>query len=248
MNKNEYSIMNDFEKDYWWHQGKKYLVNSLVQRYVGTLADRKDLRILEIGCGTGEITESLGKFGQVVGLDMSEEAIHFCKIRGLNNVMVADINDMDIEALGKFDVVLALDVLEHIQDDIETINRVRSLLNDDGFFVVNVPAYKFLWSGHDEALQHKRRYSAHELKRKLTDNGFDIMQFSYFVFTAFPMIASVKFLGSVFGRSAYPTTSYIKVHPVINKLMTKVLETEARLLNYVKLPFGTTITLVAKKQ
>ncbi len=239
--------MNEFEKNYWWHQGKKFLVNELVKKYGSNIKNEDGLRILEIGCGTGEITESLQKYGNVTGIDMSNEAADFCRERGLENIIVADINTINIDSLEKYDLVLALDVLEHIQDDIEAIKRVGKLLSQDGYFIINVPAYKFLWSEHDEALQHKRRYSTYEIKRKLEDNGFEIVKMSYFVFAAFPFIAMFKFLKSVFGRSAYPKTSYIQIPNFVNKIMTKVLETEAHLLNYTYLPFGTTITLVAKK-
>src|SRR3990170_8921193 len=116
----EYTRMAEFEKSFWWHKGKLFLVRNLIQIYSEEM--KRPLEILEIGCGTGEITQSLMEFGNVKGIDISEEAINFCKERNLVNVVLGDINNLDIsQEKEKYDFILALDVLEHIQDDLETM-------------------------------------------------------------------------------------------------------------------------------
>ena len=139
----EYTRMAEFEKSFWWHKGKLFLVRNLIQIYSEEM--KRPLEILEIGCGTGEITQSLMEFGNVKGIDISEEAINFCKERNLVNVVLGDINNLDIsQEKEKYDFILALDVLEHIQDDLETMRRAHIMLKKDGYFIVNVPAHKFL--------------------------------------------------------------------------------------------------------
>ena len=242
----EYTRMAEFEKSFWWHKGKLFLVRNLIQIYSEEM--KRPLEILEIGCGTGEITQSLMEFGNVKGIDISEEAINFCKERNLVNIVLGDINNLDIsQEKEKYDFILALDVLEHIQDDLETMRRAHIMLKKGGYFIVNVPAHKFLWSEHDEALHHKRRYHSVEIKQKLKDTGFEIVKYSYFVTTAFFPIFVIRTLTTLFKRNAYPKTSYIALPGFLNSFAIKVMDVEAKLLTKMKLPIGTTITVVAKK-
>jgi 2-polyprenyl-3-methyl-5-hydroxy-6-metoxy-1,4-benzoquinol methylase len=248
MNKDEYSKMADFERYYWWHKGKVNLIKALLQRYIPERVEKRDLKILEIGCGTGEITEYLCKIGNVIGIDVSEEAIDYSIKRGMKNVFVGDITSMNIdEYLNKFDLILALDVIEHIQEDTLVLSRINQMLVDGGLLVVNVPAHKFLWSEHDEALHHKRRYSKLELTEKVKDSGLKIVKVSYFVSTVFFPILLFRLWGSLFSRSPYPRTTYVKLPNTLNNLMIKVLDVESKFVTKTGLPLGVTLTLVAQK-
>ena len=180
MESREYKKIAEAEKTYWWHKGKLALLESLLVSHLKISGE--PIRILEIGCGTGVTTSFLQRWGKVTGLDMSDEALSFCRTNGLTDLILGDFNKIDLEPYKKsFDLVVALDVLEHIQDDIKAIKRVREILKDNGTFLINVPAHKFLWSEHDEALHHKRRYRMHEIVTKLEDCGFNITKKTYFV-------------------------------------------------------------------
>ncbi len=245
MNLNEYAKMADFEKKYWWHKGKLYLLKSLITKYFPA---RTDLTILEVGCGTGEVTQFLAQFGTVTGFDVSTEAIAFCKNSGVNNVFVADLTAADLSLQAKrYDLVVALDVLEHVQDDVLAMANVKKLLKDTGYFFVNVPAHKFLWSEHDEALHHKRRYHSLEITKKLKDAGFKIIKKSYFVTLVFPGIVFFRMWNNFFGKSAYPKTSYVVLPDMLNNLLIQILKLEANFVKNFSLPIGTTITVVATK-
>lgn len=246
MESSEYSKMAEQEKDYWWHRGKWFLVRRMVEKYFPNNPTK--LRILEIGCGTGEITSRLSAYGEVLGVDVSNEAIKICQSRGIPNVVFGDINSLDLSKHeSMFDLILALDVLEHIQDDLETMRRVKYMLKPDGYFFVNVPAHKFLWSEHDEALHHKRRYHSLEIMGKLQDTGFKIMKKTFFVTTAFPAIVLFRMWNNFFGKSAYPKTSYVLLPKILNDIMTIILDIESYFATNFMLPIGTTITVVAKK-
>lgn len=245
MNSTEIQKMAQMEKEYWWHIGKRHLVETLVEHL---FEEPKDLTILELGCGTGGVTEVLTKYGDVTGLDVSHAAVEYCKTRGLNNVFVEDITSMDIEKYrDKFDLVLALDVLEHIQDDVKVMSKVREMLKEDGLFFINVPAHKFLWSEHDEALEHKRRYHRVELTKKLKDTGYEIVHNSYFVFLISPLIILYRTWGNLFGKSAYPKTSYVMLPQWMNTLFVKMLALESKLIKSARLPFGVTLNVLGKK-
>lgn len=238
--------MAEFEKMFWWHRGKLFLVQNLLKLLHPTNTEK--LNILEIGCGSGEITSYLSKNNNVMGIDIYHDALEYCREKGLTNLLEGDINQLDISKYyGTFDIILALDVLEHIQDDVETMHRAYKMLKPGGYFLVNVPAHKFLWSEHDEALHHKRRYHSLEITQKLKDSGFEIVKKSYFVTTAFFPILFIRTWNTLFKKSAYPQTSYVPLPNYLNAFATKIMETEAKLLCKFSLPIGTTLTVVAKK-
>lgn len=245
MDKDEMKRMQKFERTYWWHIGKRKYVKNFLTQYL----EKKNYKIFEIGCGVGEITSVLEKHGTVYANDLSKVALEYCKNKGIKNIIHGDINKLDLEKYsGEFDLVIALDVLEHIQEDTKTIERAHKLLKPNGLFLTNVPAYKFLWSGHDEALRHKRRYTSYEIKKKLENQNFNIVKQSYFVFFVFTIIVVFKFLSNFIGKTAYPKSSYVILPNRINSLMVKLLELEIKLIKCVNLPFGTTITTIAKKK
>jgi len=242
----EYKKMEDFEKHYWWHKGKLSLLESLYEKYIG---ERKDLNILEVGCGTGEILNLLKKWGKVTGIDNSQEAISICQKRGFKDLYLADFNELDMaDSSEEYDLVLALDVLEHIRDDVKAMKKAYKLLKPGGLFFVAVPAYKFLWSTHDEALHHLRRYHSLEINQKIKDSGFKILKSTHFVAILFFPIASVRLLNNFVRRRAYAKTHYLPLPKNINDLFIFLLKIEAKIIKNIYLPVGTTLVLVAKKE
>ncbi len=245
MKSTEINKMAEMEENYWWHIGKRILVTALVTKYFN---GRKDLNILEVGCGTGGLTKILTQYGTVTGFDISEDAIAYCQSKGLKNIYVQDLLKLDTsDYKDKFDLILALDVLEHLQDDVSAMQKVRDMLSKNGLFFINVPAHKFLWSEHDEALEHKRRYHRFELLNKLKDTGFKVVSNSYFVSIVSPAMVVYRFWGNLFGRSTYPKTSYVILSPRINDLMVHLLKIETKILLKTRIPFGVTLNVVAKK-
>ena len=233
------------ENEYWWHIGKRYLVKSLIERHFGS---KKDLNILDVGCGTGALVQYLTGFGDITGFDVSPDAIEFCKSKGLKNVFIQDVSKLEEKQhTQKFNLILALDVLEHVQDDVLVMQKIHKMLRDDGLFFVNVPAHKFLWSEHDEALEHKRRYHRLELTKKLKDAGFEIVSNSYFVTVISPLIILYRAWGNIFGKSAYPKTSYVLLPKKLNDLFVTLLKIETGILLRTFIPFGVTLNVVARK-
>jgi len=208
----------------------------------------KNLKILEIGCGTGEVTKYLQKYGDVIGLDYSDDAIEFCKLKNLKNIFKKDVVEIDVKEFinkyGKFDLILTLDVMEHIREDVAVFKKIKQMLTKTGVYIATVPAYKFLWSEHDESLHHVRRYHSLELLKKLENTGFKILKKTYFVSTMFPVIAFFRLWNNFFTRHEYPETSYVKLPKFLNELMYKVLKLETKMINKHNLPAGTTIVTV----
>jgi len=245
MNKSEYVKMAKFEREYWWHKGRLDLLDTLITKYT----KGKNLRILEIGCGTGEVTEYLQKYGEVIGLDFSDDAIEFCKQRNLENIYKRDIVHTSVkeftEKYGTFDLILTLDVMEHIREDSLVFEKIREMLKRNGIYIATVPAYKFLWSEHDESLHHVRRYHSLEMIKKLEKAGFKVLKKTYFVSTMFPVIAFFRLWNNFFTRHVDPETSYILLPNFLNDFMHKILKFEIRAMEKHSLPAGTTIVTVS---
>lgn len=246
MNFKEYKKMEKFEKTYWWHQGRLHLMDKIVRKY---LPKKDKLNFLEIGCGTGATLKLLSKFGKITGIDISEKAVAHCRKKGFKDIVLGDINTLDLRMYkNTFDAVFALDVLEHVQDDMEMMTRVRKMLKEDGLFIITIPAHKFLWSEHDEALHHKRRYHSLEITKKLEDAGLKVIKKSHFVFFAFLPIVFFRAWNNIFGKSAYPKTSYVILPKFLNKIAIGFLKLETKMFLNEGLPIGTTLVVIAKKQ
>lgn len=244
MNKDEYQKMYNLENSYWWHVGRQSVISSLLNL---CLSKKENLKILDIGCGTGANFKILEKFGKVTGVDSSKEALKFCHKRGFNNVRLGKAERLDFKN-ESFDLISALDVLEHLEDDQKALREFYRVLKKGGQVLITVPAYRFLWSEHDEALHHRRRYMASDLHRRLNNAGFSVLKRSYVVSFSFPAIFAYKLFRGLFPKSLdSPKTSYIILPKAINNFLILLLKLEAFLLKYIDFPIGTSIVSVARK-
>jgi len=245
MNEAEYQKMYDFEKFYWWHVGRQ----KIIRTFLSLLKLPANSKILDIGCGTGGNMEVLKEFGSVQGLDNSVQAKNFCAKQGFNNVIVGDISDMKkMFPEQSLDLVTAFDVLEHLEDDRTAMRDVKSILKQGGYFLITVPAYQFLWSEHDEALHHKRRYDYKQLKERLQESGYQIIKGGYVITFIAPIIIAFRGIKNIFkSKPKESKTDYIILPGFANKMLIWSLELEAFLSRYCNLPFGISVICIAKK-
>lgn len=240
MEHSEYKNMNDFEDFYWWHAGRLVIIDKLLQKY----ALKKPLNILNIGSGTGGNNLMLEKYGSVRGIDKSEEAAAHAKKRGYETT-IADATSIPFLE-NSFDIAVALDVLEHIQDESEALKEWLRVLRPGGKLIISVPAYQWLWSFHDEALHHFRRYTASGLNRTLNLAGFKVLKRTYAIVFSLPIIVTYRLLRSVF-PSNKKETSYVLLPKPLNDLFTWLLKVEAKFIKNYNSPFGTSVIVVATK-
>src|SRR6266581_5457217 len=177
----EYDAMYRFEDSYWWYVARRALTIELLSDEIG---GHDVARILDVGCGTGANMSAFTRLAHTIGIDTSMDAVHFCKKRGIETVALSSVEALPF-ASGAFDIVTALDVLEHTDDDLYCLREIHRITRERGLVLITVPAYGFLWSEHDEALKHRRRYTAHKLRNKLAITGFEIVRTSYFISTMF---------------------------------------------------------------
>lgn len=242
----EYRVMYEIENDYWWYVGLRRLVFASIDRFA-----RKEgkLKILDAGCGTGKILENCREH-DACGLDFSEEAIGFCKKRGLNNIKKGSICDMPFPD-NSFDVVISLDVLYHVnvEDDLKALHEFYRVTNKGGILVLNVPAYNFLRSKHDVAIHTRHRYTLKELKEKIEKAGFGIKKITYRNTILFPFAFIKRMMEKVFFINDEKAESDLKPLPeLLNKILTLLLVLENKLiLSGMSFPFGLSLYCIAKK-
>lgn len=216
--------------DFFWFRGKLDLIETLLSEF----QDRKDRRILSLGCGTGEETEVLGKFGEVHCIDMDPRALALAPAGVIKTA--ADATRLPYPD-SSFDIAAAFDLLEHVRDDCKAIEEVRRVLRPGGVFIFTVPAFPWLMSGHDRALGHFRRYDKAGLRKLLS--GLVRVKLGFWSFFLFPPVAMVRILRR---SEPEPRVHATKLPSPLNTLLYYMLKTENLLIKCgIPLPFGTTI-------
>lgn len=241
-----YKDLYQKESYYWWHVGKRRLVVSLIKEYVlSKKPEKKKLKILDVGCGSGKLMDDLKDFGRVSGVDSSKKALTFCEQRGLRNIYRADISDKLPFPEETFDLALLLDVLEHTEDDGKVLRNLERVLMKEGFLILTVPAYQTLFSYWDKMLGHKRRYNKNDLSRKLKKNGYQVLKMSYF--NSFILAPAVFFrlFKSRLSKSKL-SSDFVNLPSVFNSLLLYLSDLERKILKFLNIPFGLSIIVLAK--
>ncbi len=241
MNLNEYQTLADFEGSYWWHLGRLSVLRRQLQKAV---RNPTTCRILNVGAGTGGTVSTLAAFGTVDHVDISDEAIRFLQEHHVERVVKADGTSLPFPN-DTFDVIVATDVLEHIQDDSAALREWRRVLRPGGKIIITVPAYQWLWSEHDESLNHFRRYTASGLHILCNQNHLSVYSRTYIITFCFPLIVAYRAIRHFFNTKH--STSYVRLPKWVNFIFTKIVEAEGAIVQFVNLPFGTSVLLVVKK-
>ncbi len=192
----------------------------------------------------------LKAYGVAEGVDIDAEAIGYCRERGLEAVRLGEAARLPF-ADGTFDLVTALDVVEHLDDDRGALTEMRRVLKPGGQILVTVPAHRFLWGDQDEVNQHKRRYAARELRGALDATGFEIQRLSYMNALLFPPIAAARLLRRLERRVRpdVPQESDFR-YPApspLNFVLGHVFAAEGPVLQRLDIPFGVSIVALARK-
>ena len=242
MMEHTYPILFRVEQSHWWHTGRREILASFVEDLCRQVTDRRP-RILDVGCGTGANLLMLSKYGDAEGVDVSEDALAFCRERGLENVKLGAGEELPYED-GTFDLVTAFDVVEHMDDDLAGLTEMRRVLRPGGRVLLFVPAFMFLWGLQDDVSNHRRRYRLPELRRVLEQAGFEIERTTYANITFFLPILFIRKLMRLTGIKA-STENNINV-TALNGFLRRLFGTESWILRYINLPFGVSALCVGK--
>ena len=252
MEQDYYEEMLKTQNSNWWFIGRRNIIHSQIEKL--NLKDNSE--ILEAGCGTGGNLELLAEFGNVSAFEMNEYALVASK--KISGKLMSKINNSIELASGycpdnipfkekKFDLICMLDVIEHIEEDDVTLLNLKSKLNNNGYILLTVPAYNWLWSKHDEINHHKRRYSKNSIKKLIQDKDMKLVKISYFNSFLFPIAAIVRFLNlemNVKKKEVKNNRSIINI--TINWVLSKIFSFERYLLKIFNFPFGLSIIVILK--
>jgi SAM-dependent methyltransferase len=233
-----YPRLYELEDRHWWFRGRRTVIRALIER--GEAPARP--RVLDAGCGTGCNLAELEPTAQTVhGVDSALEAVEFCRRRGLDTVSQAELDRLPFGD-GAFDLLLATDVVEHLDDDVGALRELRRVAAPGARLLLTVPAYQWLWSAHDDSHQHKRRYTRPQLVARVRSAGWEPVVASYFNALLLPPIAVARRLHKADGRSDYDRTP-----GWLNTALEQPMRAEAQLIRRgAELPAGVSIGLVAR--
>ena len=244
--------MYNIEDNFWWYAGLRDLVFVFVSKLKKSNNNKTNLRLLDAGCGTGGVLIRIEDF-QSYGIELSEEAIKFCKKRKLKNVIRASIDRLPFND-NFFDIVISLDVLYHldVKSDIEALKELYRVTNMNGMLVLNLPSYNFLLSKHDKAIHTRQRYIKSVLGNRVKQSGFEIIRITYRNTIMFPIIFFIRLIKKVQEnkntRSDLKTLSNIFIlNNILNNILKNILLFENKLINIVDLPFGLSVFCIATK-
>lgn len=223
----------------FWFKGKNDLIDILMSK-VSPLK-KNGLKILNLGAGTGNDLEILNKYGDNYLIDIDKEALDMIKKDLYVEKTVADACAIPYEN-DFFDIVVSFDLFEHLENDSEAILEVYRVLKKEGSLIFTVPAFQFLFSGHDKALNHKRRYNWQALEKLLA--RFKNTNLYYWNSTTFPLVAVIRLARSI----SKPRIDSANFPKPINSLLYFFLKIENVFIKYdIPLPFGLSITGFCKK-
>ena len=237
MHDEEFHEISKMEDTHWWYLARR----SIIKSFLNKLYLKKNSEILEIGCGTGSNLKLLNEFGNVSILEPNKLALSFLNKKNLQikNIKIGNC-PKDINYKEKFDLVCLFDVLEHINEDKETIDKISRILNQNGYIFITVPAYNWLWSEHDERLMHKRRYSITKLKNILP-NDLKIKHLTHFNTFLFPLAILDRIIQKIF-KTKNKSNFFL-----INFLFKIIFNFEKHFLKLLNFKFGLSILIILKK-
>ncbi len=246
MEEYEYSNLARRESFYFWNIGRREILRDALRRHLSPSLTRE---ILDIGCGPGGNILILQEFGRVTGLDISESALSFAKNRGFARLISASAENIPFPD-ASFDMVSALDMLEHVEEQEKVLAGAFRILKTGGIFLVTVPAHPWLWSAHDEALHHLRRYAQKDIILKLEKAGFRVLEKSHFVTVAVLVNYLRLFRDKIFSgaqKKDKAKTYDVEFPVLLNSLLLFILRCEKVFIRFFSIPLGSSLMLVVQK-
>jgi SAM-dependent methyltransferase len=243
MQHHTYSIMYQVEGSHWWFAGRRRIIESFLKPICAKIqSDRPS--ILDVGCGTGANLEMLAQFGEASGVDVSTEALAFCRQRGLQSVRLGEAEHLPYED-ATFDLVTGLDVVEHLDDDIAGLREMHRVLRPGGYAFLFVPAFMFLWGMQDDISHHRRRYTRAQIEQAVRTAGFEIERSTYANLTFFAPILLGRLLMRTTGLR--PASENNLTIGALNGILGRVLGAESSILRHMNFPFGVSAICVARR-
>lgn len=235
-----YDRMAEVDGEHWWFVARRKIIATLIEQQVRPPADA---RILEVGCGTGSNIPLLRQYGRIEAIEPDDAARALAADRTGVPIQGGLLPDGVTLDDGAYDLIVLLDVLEHIPGDRDALAALTPKLAPGGSILVTVPASPWMWSAHDVAHHHQRRYTMAGVKRVFADSGLRVRHATHFNTMLFPLIAAARLAGKLAGREGGDDTM---PPPALNRLLMGMFGAERHWIGRHSLPFGVSIGLVAE--
>ena len=243
MENEAYVEMDLLEESHWWFVGRR----AIIRNEISKLKLNKNCSILEVGAGPGGNLHLLANFGNVVAIEMNKIAFELAKAKKPENVQLRIGKLPDNPNLfnnEKFDLICMFDVIEHIPSAEESMKLLSRHLNKDGYIILSVPAYNWLWSAHDEFNHHVKRYTRKSLINLVEESELIISSCTYFNFLLFPFAILNRLKIQIINRHSY---SGIKLpNRFINEILISIFAFERKILKFTNLPYGLSLMAVVQ--
>jgi len=241
MERKVYEQMAQLDGSHWWFTARRRILDELISRVV---KPPKGARILELGAGTGHNLAMLSRFGEVEASELDPIARDLASERLGRPVKEAALPDLSMFPESRYDLIALLDVLEHVADDKSTLAAILGRLKPGGALLLTVPANPWMWSAHDAAHHHHRRYQKAEIERLALDAGYEIDLLSPFNSLLFPPIAAVRLVGKLTGKDDSDDTM---PGGLVNTTLNEIFGFERFLIGRVPMPFGVSLVAVFRR-
>ena len=238
MDRSIYDAMAEQDHSHWWYVARRDVLHDLIARRI---SPPKDARILEIGCGTGHNLAMLQQFGRVEGIELDSVSRDFARQRFGDAVYDARLPELAGIDRATYDLVAILDVLEHVEDDVAALQACAALLKPGGRVLITVPQYAWMWTGHDVANHHFRRYSKAELRDAISAAGLRVEMMASFNSLLFPLAVASRMAARLRGREG---SDDAEPAAPINAAFKAVFGLERHLLGRVPMPPGVSIAAI----
>jgi len=213
------------EDRHWWYRGRRTVLDGVIAQ----LGLPADARILDAGCGSGRFMVELAQLGTVTGVELSDTSVALARERQLGEVIAGSVLEMPF-ADGSFDLAVSLDVIEHLEDDLAALRELRRTVAPGGALLITVPAYQWLWSGHDEINHHHRRYTRRSLQLVAEQAGWSQVRTTYFNSLLLPVAILLRVLDR-FNTKTTESSLDLWVPPApLNWLLERPLTLESALI------------------
>ena len=234
-----YDRMAEHDATHWWYRARRDVLAALIKRKI---ALPPIARILEIGCGTGHNLAMLSAFGDVDAIEIDDHSRGIAAQRLGRDVGASPLPELSGVVDQSYDMVAILDVLEHVEDDRAALKAIAARLRPGGSILLTVPQYPWMWTGHDAASHHFRRYTKATLRKVAEEAGLKLDLLQSFNSLLFPLAVVDRLAARVTGRTGSDDTP---PPAPINSLFSKIFAFERHLIGRVPMPPGLSLIALA---
>ena len=225
----EYELQTHRAEDrHWWYRGRRRVLERVIED-LRLPAGGHPIRILDAGCGSGRNMIELARHGTVTGIELSETSVRLARERGVGELIEGSVLEMPFPT-DSFELATSLDVIEHLQDDLAALRELRRVVAPGGALLVTVPAYQWLWSGHDEINHHHRRYTRRSLLHVAEQAGWKPVRTTYFNSLLLPVAIALRVLDRFSSKTTESSLDLWVPPAPLNWLLQRPLELEAALI------------------